>query len=256
MFVQSIPVIPVSQLMVSTHTRLCTFSPSTNKMQELRRKMHIARHQTQHMLFWRKGHVLCLAVCYVHCHAHCATIIVFSKTFLNRNFIACLQSMLTVGSFDVDVTTHSRTRWCILVLSSSEASFPINAGRWSCCACVALSLYDVGARLGSARLLGRPAAPALAAAVGRASLDGRVAAQQRNPKSPKWALGWRSKQGKKQAAPFLRWSHPLGGTYGPDRWNTPNSPCHLSSHCLLKPTFVDLFCCQVSLLEMFTVHSY
>ena len=38
---------------------------------------------------------------------------------------------------------------------------------------------------GSARLLGRPAAPALAAAVGRASLDGRVAAQQRNPKSPK-----------------------------------------------------------------------
>ena len=155
-----------------------------------------------------------------------------------------------------DTFRLAATRWCILVLSSSEASFPINAGRWSCCACVALSLYDVGARLGSARLLGRPAAPALAAAVGRASLDGRVAAQQKNPKSPKWALGWRSKQGKKQAAPFLRWSHPLGGTYGPDRWNTPNNPCRLSSLCLLKPSFVDLFWWKASFLKVFTVHSY
>ena len=58
-----------------------------------------------------------------------------------------------------------------LVLSSSEASFPINAGRFST-AHASPSLYDVGARNGSGR--GRPAA------VGRASLDGRVAAEQKN----------------------------------------------------------------------------
>ena len=78
-----------------------------------------------------------------------------------------------------------------LVLSSSEASFPINA-RQSGAAHAPNSLYDVGARLGSAR----GEASAAAAAVGRASLDGRVAAKQKSPKNPKWALGWRSKQGK------------------------------------------------------------
>ena len=96
-----------------------------------------------------------------------------------------------------------------LVLSSSEASFPINAGRFSHCACVSVSLR----RRSQERLGSGEASSSRAGEPGWSSCSGT----EKLPRSPKWALGWWSKQWKKQAAPFLRWSHPLSGTYGPDR---------------------------------------
>ena len=76
----------------------------------------------------------------------------------------------------VDVTTHSAAQVLHLVLSPSEVSFPINAGR-SCCACAAPPVYDVGAWL----VLGRGGRSSSRAA----SLDGRVAEKQKSLKSPK-----------------------------------------------------------------------
>ena len=110
----------------------------------------------------------CDVVCHAQCNS-CPLIVLSQDSFVS---ILCLQLVVVVL-----MLRHSSGQVQDLVLSSSEVSFPINAGRL-CCACAAPPACDVGARLGSG--WGRPAA-----AVGRASLDGRVAARQKSPKSPK-----------------------------------------------------------------------
>ena len=110
------------------------------------------------------------------------------------------------------------TRCCIIVLSSSKASFPIDGDVCSSCACVSNSLRRRSQRLG-----------------GQQQSGGRAWMVKLHNCEQKWViLSGRLEvydERNKQAAPFLQWSHPVGGTDGPDRWEivavsfSPLLPC-------------------------------